>query len=61
MFKPLKIQTRFKVDLFLNFIIQNIERFWSLVKKEICSISSNLSIYQILKFLEFYKYWFLIL
>jgi hypothetical protein len=26
------------VDLFLNFIIQNIERFSSLSKKEICSI-----------------------
>jgi hypothetical protein len=35
---PFKIQTWFKVDLFPNFIIQNIERFWSLAKKEICSI-----------------------
>jgi hypothetical protein len=35
---PLKIQTRFKVDLFLIFIIQNLERFWSWAKKEICSI-----------------------
>jgi hypothetical protein len=35
---PFKIQTMFKVDLFPNFIIQNIERFWSLAKKEICSI-----------------------
>jgi hypothetical protein len=35
---PFKIQTRFKVDLFSNFIIQNIERFWTLGKKEICSI-----------------------
>jgi hypothetical protein len=33
-----KIETRFKLDLFLNFIIQNLERFWSLVKNEICSI-----------------------
>jgi hypothetical protein len=24
---PIKIQTRFKVDLFMNFIIKNIERF----------------------------------
>jgi hypothetical protein len=36
--KPFKMQTRFKVDLFSNFIIQNIERFWSLAKKEVCSI-----------------------
>jgi hypothetical protein len=36
--KPFKIQTRFKVDLFLNFIIQNLEIFWSWTKKEICSI-----------------------
>jgi hypothetical protein len=57
----LKIQTRFKVDLFLNFIIQNLERFWSLVKKKICSIWSNLSTCQILKFLELCKYQFLIL
>jgi hypothetical protein len=35
---PFKIQTRLKVDLFLNFIIQNIERFWSCAKKKICSI-----------------------
>jgi hypothetical protein len=35
---PFKIQTRFKVDLFPNFIIQNLEIFWSLVKKGICSI-----------------------
>jgi hypothetical protein len=35
---PFKIQTRFKVDLFLNFIIQNLERFWSLAKKKICSV-----------------------
>jgi hypothetical protein len=35
---PFKIQTRFKVDLFLNFIIQNLERFWSLDKKEFFSI-----------------------
>jgi hypothetical protein len=33
-----KIQTKFKVNLFPNFIIQNLERFWSLTKKEICSI-----------------------
>jgi hypothetical protein len=33
-----KIQTRFKVDLVLDFKIQNLERFWSLTKKEICSI-----------------------
>jgi uncharacterized OsmC-like protein len=56
-----KIQTRFKVDLFPNFIIQNLERFWSLAKNKICSISSTLSTCQILKFLEFCKYWFLIL
>jgi hypothetical protein len=47
---PFKIQTRFIVDLFLNFIIQNLERFWSLGKKEICSIWGNLSTCQILKF-----------
>jgi hypothetical protein len=35
---PCKIQTMFKVDLCPNFIIQNLERFWSLAKKEICSI-----------------------
>jgi hypothetical protein len=35
---PFKIQTRFKVDLFPNFIIQNLEEFWSLVKNKICSI-----------------------
>jgi hypothetical protein len=35
---PFKIQTKFKVDLFLNFIIQNLEEFWSLVKNKICSI-----------------------
>jgi hypothetical protein len=35
---PFKIQTRFKVDLFLNFVIQNLERFWSLDKNKICSI-----------------------
>jgi hypothetical protein len=34
---PFKIQTMFKVDLFSNFIIQNLERFWSLAKKEIYS------------------------
>jgi hypothetical protein len=33
-----KIQTRFKVDLFLNFTIKNLEIFWSWDKKEICSI-----------------------
>jgi hypothetical protein len=33
-----KIQTRFKVDLFPNFIIQNLERFWCLAKNKICSI-----------------------
>jgi hypothetical protein len=54
---PFKIQTRFKVNLFPNFIIQNLERFWSLAKKEICSISTC----QILKFLEFCKCRFLIL
>jgi hypothetical protein len=26
---PFKIETRFKLDLLLNFIIQNVERFWS--------------------------------
>jgi hypothetical protein len=57
---PFKIQTRFKVDLILNFIIQIIERFWSWIKKEICSILSNLSTYQFWKFLEFLKYRFLI-
>jgi hypothetical protein len=31
---PCKIQTRFKFDLFLNFIIQNIERFGSCPQKE---------------------------
>ncbi len=31
---PFKIQTRFKVDLFLNFIIQDLERFWSFVKRK---------------------------
>jgi hypothetical protein len=35
---PFKSQTRFKADLFPNFIIQNLERFWSLIKKEICFI-----------------------
>jgi hypothetical protein len=35
---PFKIQTRFKMDLFLNFIIQTVERFWGWGKKEICSI-----------------------
>jgi hypothetical protein len=35
---PFKIQTRFKVDLFLNFIIKNLERFWSWAKKELFSI-----------------------
>jgi hypothetical protein len=35
---PFKIQTRFKMDLILNFIIQNIERFGSWAKKENCSI-----------------------
>jgi hypothetical protein len=35
---PFKIQTKFKVDLFLNFIIQNLERFWSLARKKISSI-----------------------
>jgi hypothetical protein len=35
---PFKIQTRFKVDLFSNFILQNLERFWSFSKKKICSI-----------------------
>jgi hypothetical protein len=33
-----KIETRFKLDLFSNFIIQNLERFWSLAKKGISSI-----------------------
>jgi hypothetical protein len=32
---PFKIQTRFKVDLFPNFIIKNLERFWSLAKKKL--------------------------
>jgi hypothetical protein len=58
---PFKIQTRFKVNLFLNFIIQNLERFWNLDENKICSIRSNLSTCQILKFLEFCKYRFLIL
>jgi hypothetical protein len=31
---PFKIQTRFKVDLILNFIIQNLERFWSWEKRK---------------------------
>jgi hypothetical protein len=31
---PFKIQTRFKVDLFLNFIIQNLDRFWSWAKRK---------------------------
>jgi hypothetical protein len=35
---PFKIQIMFKVDLFMNFVIQNIERFWSWTQKEICSI-----------------------
>jgi hypothetical protein len=35
---PFKIQTRFKVDLFLIFIIQNLERLRSWAKKENCSI-----------------------
>jgi hypothetical protein len=58
---PFKIQRMFKVDLFLNFIIQNLERFWSLTKKESYSIWSSISTCQILKFLEFCKYRFLIL
>jgi hypothetical protein len=36
--KRLKIHTRFKLDFLLNFIIQNVERFRSWAKKEICSI-----------------------
>jgi hypothetical protein len=56
-----KIQTKFKVDLFPNFIIKNLERFWSLTKTKICSIWSSLSTYKILKFLELCKYRFLIL
>jgi hypothetical protein len=28
-----KIQIMFEVDLFMNFIIQNIERFWSWAQK----------------------------
>jgi hypothetical protein len=35
---PFKIQTRFKVDLLLIFIIQNLERFGSWDKNEVCSI-----------------------
>jgi hypothetical protein len=35
---PFKIETRFKLDMFPNFIIENLERFWSLAIKEICSI-----------------------
>jgi hypothetical protein len=30
---PFKIQTKFKIDLFLNFIIQDLEIFWSWSKK----------------------------
>jgi hypothetical protein len=37
-FNSFKIQTGFKVDLFPNFIIQNLERFLSLAKKKFCSI-----------------------
>jgi hypothetical protein len=33
-----KIQTRFKLDLLMNFIFQDSERFGSWAKKEICSI-----------------------
>jgi hypothetical protein len=58
---PFKIQIRFKVDLFSNFIIQNLERFWSFTKKEIFSIWSNLSTCQILNFFELCKYQFIIL
>jgi hypothetical protein len=35
---PFKIQTRFNLDLLLNFIIQNLERFGSWTEKENCSI-----------------------
>jgi hypothetical protein len=35
---PFKTQTSFKLDLLLEFIIQNLEGFGSWAKKEICSI-----------------------
>jgi hypothetical protein len=35
---PFKIQTSFKLDLILDFIIQNQEGFESWAKKEFCSI-----------------------
>jgi hypothetical protein len=49
---PFKIQTKFKLDLFLNFIITNLERFGSWAKKEICFIWNYLAPYQVWNFLD---------
>jgi hypothetical protein len=50
---PFKIQTRFKVDLFPNFIIKNLERFWSLAKKKfvLYEVISQLAKFEIFRVL----------
>jgi hypothetical protein len=50
---PFKIQVRFKLEVLMNFIIQNLERFGSSPKKKVCSISSYLRPCEVWKFLDF--------
>jgi hypothetical protein len=52
---PFKIQTSFKLDLILEFIIQNTEIFGSWDKNKTCSISIYLPPYQILNILDIGK------
>jgi hypothetical protein len=44
---PFKIQTRFKLDLLQNFIIQNMERFGSWTKEDNCSIWISISAWKV--------------
>jgi hypothetical protein len=52
---PFKIQSKFKVDLFVNFIIKNLERFGSWAQNKNSSIWNFLSVCQVWKILNFGK------
>jgi hypothetical protein len=60
-FNPLKIKTKFKLDLFLVFLFQHPLGIWTHLQKVICSFWRYRSDYKVWKFLEPWKYPFPIL
>jgi hypothetical protein len=55
---PFNIQTRFKLEFVLEFIIQNPERIGSWATKETCSISIYLQPCHVWQFLDIKKFKF---